>query len=142
MSDMGINIVWFIGNHDIWLFDYLRDQIGMEVIDGNVVRDIDGKNFSWDMAMHYTATVAVFAYFAAFSATAYAKTVRRHTPALDYSVCTPMVKPQSRRQSHVTSRRPRPRKERFIIFAREYHAEHPDINFLSSATGILPLTTP
>ena len=36
MSDIGIKIVWFIGNHDIWLFDYLRDQIGMEVIDGKI----------------------------------------------------------------------------------------------------------
>lgn len=143
MSDMGINIVWFIGNHDIWLFDYLRDQIGMEVIDGNVVRDIDGKNFSWDMAMHYTATVAVFAYFAAFSATAYAKNCtpaytraglfRLHTDGQATVAATiPCHIPPS----------PTPKKSA----SSSLHANTmPSILtsiFLSSATGILPLTTP
>lgn len=33
MADAGTHIVWFTGNHDIWLFDYLRDEIGIEVID-------------------------------------------------------------------------------------------------------------
>ena len=25
LADSGVKITWFIGNHDIWLFDYLRD---------------------------------------------------------------------------------------------------------------------
>lgn len=48
MTDMGIKIVWFTGNHDIWLFDYLRDEIGIEIIDaktGGIKRNIDGKLF-------------------------------------------------------------------------------------------------
>ncbi|MDE6135531.1 MAG: UDP-2,3-diacylglucosamine diphosphatase [Muribaculaceae bacterium] len=48
MADAGIHIVWFIGNHDIWLFDYLRDEIGIEVVDtpaGGVFRQIDGATF-------------------------------------------------------------------------------------------------
>lgn len=34
LADEGVKIYWFIGNHDIWLFDYLRDEIGLTVIDG------------------------------------------------------------------------------------------------------------
>lgn len=45
MADSGVKIHWFIGNHDIWLFDYLRDEIGLEVVDGFVIRKIRGKRF-------------------------------------------------------------------------------------------------
>jgi UDP-2,3-diacylglucosamine hydrolase len=45
MADRGVKIHWFIGNHDIWLFDYLRNEIGFEVVDGYVVREILGKRF-------------------------------------------------------------------------------------------------
>lgn len=45
MSDAGTKITWFIGNHDIWLFDYLRDEIGIKIIDGSEIVDIMGKKF-------------------------------------------------------------------------------------------------
>ena len=43
LADSGVKIYWFIGNHDIWLFDYLRDEIGVTVIDGYLVKEIEGK---------------------------------------------------------------------------------------------------
>lgn len=45
MADEGIEIRWYIGNHDIWIFDYLPTEIGMTVIDGYEVKDIDGRRF-------------------------------------------------------------------------------------------------
>ena len=45
LADSGIKIYWFIGNHDIWLFDYLRDEIGLTVIDGYIEKEILGKRF-------------------------------------------------------------------------------------------------
>ena len=45
LADNGVKIYWFIGNHDIWLFDYLRDEIGLNVIDGQHVTEIYGKRF-------------------------------------------------------------------------------------------------
>lgn len=45
MADKGVKITWFIGNHDIWLFDYLKTEIGMTVIDGSATTAILGKNF-------------------------------------------------------------------------------------------------
>ncbi len=45
LADSGTKIVWLKGNHDIWLFDYLRDEIGMTVADGIVDTMIDGKRF-------------------------------------------------------------------------------------------------
>lgn len=45
LADKGVKITWFIGNHDIWLFDYVRDEIGVEVIDGQLVTELYGKRF-------------------------------------------------------------------------------------------------
>jgi len=45
LVDAGVKVTWIIGNHDIWLFDYIRDEIGVEVFDGNLIREIDGKRF-------------------------------------------------------------------------------------------------
>lgn len=48
LADSGVHIVWLTGNHDIWLFDYLRDELGIEVADpadGGFFRDIDGTRF-------------------------------------------------------------------------------------------------
>lgn len=48
LADSGVEIVWFTGNHDIWLFDYLRDHIGLRVEDprkGYILTDIDNTLF-------------------------------------------------------------------------------------------------
>lgn len=45
LADSGIRIVWFIGNHDIWIFDYLPRELGIEVVDGSLVEHIDGRGF-------------------------------------------------------------------------------------------------
>lgn len=45
LSDAGIKIVWLKGNHDIWIFDYLPQELGIEVVDGSLTVDIHGKKF-------------------------------------------------------------------------------------------------
>lgn len=45
LADSGTEIVWLKGNHDIWIFDYLPEEIGLSVADGVYVREIDGKIF-------------------------------------------------------------------------------------------------
>lgn len=45
MSDAGIEITWLIGNHDIWIYDYIPTELGVRVVDGALVEDIDGKKF-------------------------------------------------------------------------------------------------
>lgn len=49
MADAGIRITWITGNHDIWLFDYLRDELGIRVIEspaqGGIEEEIMGKRF-------------------------------------------------------------------------------------------------
>jgi len=45
LTDHGIEIIWLIGNHDIWIFDYLPTELGVKVIDGSVRTSLLGKNF-------------------------------------------------------------------------------------------------
>ena len=43
LADGGVKITWVTGNHDVWLFDYLRDQLGMTVLKGHTVVETAGK---------------------------------------------------------------------------------------------------
>jgi UDP-2,3-diacylglucosamine hydrolase len=45
MSDEGIKIHLFTGNHDVWIFDYLPEEIGLEVHRNPVVRQWAGQKF-------------------------------------------------------------------------------------------------
>lgn len=45
LSDAGVRIVWLKGNHDIWIFDYLPSELGIEIADGTLIEEIDGKKF-------------------------------------------------------------------------------------------------
>lgn len=45
LADDGVEIYWYIGNHDIWIFDYLPTEIGVTVIDGYEIKEIDGHRF-------------------------------------------------------------------------------------------------
>lgn len=45
LSDSGVKIHWFIGNHDIWIFDYLPHELGITIHDGTLITEIGGKRF-------------------------------------------------------------------------------------------------
>lgn len=48
LADSGVKIHWMRGNHDMWIFDYLPSEIGMEMMNGPVTREILGKRFLLD----------------------------------------------------------------------------------------------
>ena len=45
LADSGVRIVWMIGNHDIWIFDYLPKELGIEVVDGTLSERIGDATF-------------------------------------------------------------------------------------------------
>jgi len=45
LADKGIEINYFTGNHDVWIFDYLPSEIGMKVFKNPIIREINGKYF-------------------------------------------------------------------------------------------------
>lgn len=45
LTDSGIPVHFFTGNHDIWIFDYLPTETGITVYRKPLVRDFDGRKF-------------------------------------------------------------------------------------------------
>lgn len=45
LADDGVAITWLIGNHDIWINDYIPSELGVTVIDGSLTVDIDNRRF-------------------------------------------------------------------------------------------------
>jgi UDP-2,3-diacylglucosamine hydrolase len=45
LSDSGIKIHFFTGNHDMWVFDYLPEEIGMELHHEPIQKEYNGKQF-------------------------------------------------------------------------------------------------
>lgn len=43
MSDQGIEILFFKGNHDMWTFGYLQKEIGLRVVDEELTIELYGK---------------------------------------------------------------------------------------------------
>lgn len=45
LSDGGVKIHFFKGNHDMWVYDYFTDELGIIIHDKEVIHDIDNKRF-------------------------------------------------------------------------------------------------
>lgn len=45
LSDSGIKLHFFTGNHDLWTFGYLEKEIGMKVYRKPIQREINGKKY-------------------------------------------------------------------------------------------------
>ncbi|MDO4511528.1 MAG: UDP-2,3-diacylglucosamine diphosphatase [Bacteroidales bacterium] len=45
LTDAGVKVTWMTGNHDVWLFDYLRTEIGIRVLKGYQEVEIKGTRF-------------------------------------------------------------------------------------------------
>jgi UDP-2,3-diacylglucosamine hydrolase len=44
-TDSGIPVYFFTGNHDLWVFGYLQQEIGVELIRKPVIKEFSGKKF-------------------------------------------------------------------------------------------------
>lgn len=45
LRDQGIPITFFTGNHDMWMFDYFREELGIPILRQPIVREFSGKKF-------------------------------------------------------------------------------------------------
>ena len=45
LNDMGVDIHLFVGNHDVWMFNYLPREIGATIHTGSLITEIEGKKF-------------------------------------------------------------------------------------------------
>ena len=45
LTDAGIPVHWFTGNHDMWIFDYIPSELGVQLHRAPVHREWSGKKF-------------------------------------------------------------------------------------------------
>ena len=45
LTDSGIPVHIFIGNHDMWMFGYLEEELGVEIHRTNQIKELKGKTF-------------------------------------------------------------------------------------------------
>jgi len=45
LTDKGIKVHWFLGNHDMWIFDYIPKELGVELHQGEIECRFNGKLF-------------------------------------------------------------------------------------------------
>ncbi len=45
ICDSGIPVYMYLGNHDMWMFDYLPEEIGVRITDSPIERSFVGKKF-------------------------------------------------------------------------------------------------
>ncbi len=45
LREMGIEIIFFTGNHDMWMFTYFEEELGIPIIREPIIKEINGKRF-------------------------------------------------------------------------------------------------
>ena len=129
LSDSGIKITWLIGNHDIWIFDYLQNEIGIEVVDGYIERNIDGKLF---FITHGDGVGQLPTLFKIIRSIFRNKICQRLYAAIHPRWTIPFALSWSK-NSRKAAFEPEPYKgvdnESLIIFSKEYLKQNPNINY-------------
>lgn len=45
LTDSGVPVHFFTGNHDVWMFGYFEQELGVKIHRNPIVREFDGKSF-------------------------------------------------------------------------------------------------
>ena len=129
LADCGVKITWVTGNHDVWLFDYLRDQIGLTVLYGNTVVETQGKR----ILIAHGDDVGVQPAMYRFTRWCFYNKVCQWLyasihPRWTYPIATGWSNEnRSRRDPEQLKAISERAASRLIDFSREYHTGHPDV---------------
>ncbi len=129
LADRGVRIVWYIGNHDIWIFDYLPNELGIEVIDGYTVEEMDGKRFLMTHGDGIGKLKPTFKLLRGFFRN---KVCQKLFSGIHPRWTVPFAynwSRHSRRMDGPTEADADRMMENITTFSKEYLADHPDINF-------------
>ena len=129
LADAGVKLTWVTGNHDVWLFDYLRDQLGMTVLKGHTEVVTMGKRIliSHGDDVGVQPTMYRFTRWCFYNKVCQWLYAGIH-PRWTYPIATGWS------NENRTSRSPEQLKAiseraagRLLDFSRDYHAAHPDV---------------
>lgn len=128
LADRGIEITWFAGNHDIWLFGYFEQELGIRTFDGSMTVELAGKTFFLNHGDTVGYRPPKFRFIQSFFRNRICQKLfsgihpRWTIPfALRWS--------QSSRKSGNLPPRFNPEETALTDFAREYRKKHPEIDY-------------
>ena len=129
LADDGVKITWVTGNHDVWLFDYLRDQLNMTVLYGHTeittmgqrILIAHGDDVGVQPAMYRFTR---FCFYNKVCQWLYAGIHPRWTYPIATGWSNENRTKRDPEQQKVVSGRAA---ERLLDFSREYYNTHPDI---------------
>ena len=129
LADSGVSITWVTGNHDVWLFDYLRDQIGLTVLNGHTVVEAQGKR----ILISHGDDVGVQPVMYRFTRWCFYNKVCQWLyaaihPRWTYPIATGWSNENRTRRNPEQQRDISERAAaRLVDFSRDYHRQHPDV---------------
>lgn len=130
LTDAGIAIHFFIGNHDIWTFGYLENEVGLIVHKEPAVVELYGKKFflAHGDGLHVEESGFAFIRKIFHSRTAQ-RLFRLLPPQLGQEFGYRWSKSNREKIKHIENKFLGEEKEHLVIFAKHYAATH-DIDFL------------
>ncbi len=136
LSDRGIEIHFFIGNHDIWMFDYLPTEIGAVIHREPLTIDLLGKRFFLAHGDEVDNRSLAFRFIRSifrnrFCQWLYAGIHPRWSFgfALGWSLSSRKKGLKKKNEEDDEREYQGEGKEYLVAFAKEYLKSHPDINF-------------
>ena len=129
LADDGVKITWVTGNHDVWLFDYLRDQIGMTVLYGNTLVEVLGKT----VLIAHGDDVGVQPAMYRFTRWCFYNKVCQWLyaaihPRWTYPIATAWSNEnRSKRDAQQLAAISQRAAQRLVDFSRDYYGSHPDV---------------
>lgn len=126
MADSGVEIIWFKGNHDIWIFDYLPNEIGFTLHDGVMITQWDGHRFLLEHGdgvgkLPFTFRMLRSLFRCRMAQRLYSLLPPRLTIGFAHAWSS-----HSRKTGGQMTISTDPEKNTLVSWAREYNSEHPD----------------
>lgn len=131
LTDAGIEVHFFTGNHDVWFFDYFPEELGVHVHSKELVVELSGKklflahgdglgdnSFSFRMirsAFHSKVCQKLYSCIHPRWSTAFAYSWSRHSREQGLEMQTSEYKGEDN--------------EPLVLYAKEHLKEHPEIDF-------------
>ena len=131
LTDMGVEVHFFIGNHDIWCIDYFEKECGMIVHRSPVTCEIFGKEF---YLAHGDGLGDLDPKFKLLRRIFHSKTLRKLFSCIHprWSMNFGLEWAKHSRLKRVDGKEPEYQGEAYeplVLFSKNYLKTHPDINF-------------
>jgi len=133
LTDRGVEVHFFLGNHDMWVGDYLQKECGVTIHRGPLTTEICGKEFYMAHGHDVSAKqdgMATRLLFKCFESKALYALARTIHPRWFVSLGRNWAKhSRLKREGGAEPPYQGEDKEGLVLFAKDYLQSHPNINF-------------